>query len=96
MYNLQITPLAQKRIQEVNDYLLTEWGYKTRRAFIQKLNHCLEIIKKNPYSFPTAYDCPELRRCVVTPLNILYYTIQESNIIIVSIEDTRMQQQFYR
>ncbi|MBM6858820.1 hypothetical protein H6D15_14660 [Mediterranea massiliensis] len=31
-----------------------------------------------------------IRQCVVTPQNKLYYTVQNRDIIILSLEDTRM------
>jgi plasmid stabilization system protein ParE len=93
-YNLIFSHRAEQRIEQLLDYLFQNWGLKVQEAFISKLEHCLFIIKQNPYSF--AYcDISGMRKCVITPLNILYYTIQENDILVISIEDTRMNPQSF-
>ncbi|MDL2245822.1 type II toxin-antitoxin system RelE/ParE family toxin [Parabacteroides sp. OttesenSCG-928-J18] len=79
---------AEERLDLILDYLYTHWGYAVQNDFIRELEHCLTIIKVNPYTFP-CYRESILRRCVVTPQNVLYYTIQGKTILVVSIEDTR-------
>jgi plasmid stabilization system protein ParE len=89
MYELKITPRAQKRILQLKDYLLSEWNSSVYNAFVAELNHCLNIIEENPYSFALT-DISNVRRCTVTPLNSLYYTIEGTIVLILSIEDSRM------
>ncbi len=88
-YNLLFTLRAKSRLIVLLDYLTVNWGIRVKNKFISELEHCLEIIQINPYSFP-CYNTSELRKCIITPLNILYYTIQGNDILIISIEDTRM------
>ncbi len=44
-----------------------------------------------PYAFPTSKKMPDLRKCVITPLPIAYYRIQEEEIEveIITIIDSR-------
>lgn len=85
-----ITSKADDRTSETIEYLYTHWGTTVRNNFANKFKRCLRIIKDNPYSFGIDQKEPRLRRCVITPLNVLYYAIDNKDIIIISLEDTRM------
>lgn len=89
-YNLIITPRAEKRIERVMDYLLETWGKSSRQKFVKELNRCFHIIAHNPFLFPLSLTHNEIRKCVVTPLNIVYYTIINDDVVVLSLEDTRM------
>lgn len=89
-YNLVLTPIAEESIDNVMSYLLAEWGITVHDQFIEELNHCIDIIRQNPFSFSRSSIHFNIRRCVVTPQNILYYRIEESNIVILELEDSRM------
>ncbi|MBC8601290.1 type II toxin-antitoxin system RelE/ParE family toxin [Parabacteroides acidifaciens] len=89
-YNLVITPKAQKSIDDVCDKVLNAWGIKCYNNLIDELERCFNIIQDYPFAFQANIRYPEIRQCVVTPLNILYYEIEEHDIIILAFEDTRM------
>lgn len=89
-YNFIISSQAEIKIDLTINYILENWGLKPQQDFLSKLKHSLFIIENNPYSFPASLKYPEIRECVVTPLNKLYYTVQGKDIVILSMEDTRM------
>ncbi|MBR4048395.1 MAG: type II toxin-antitoxin system RelE/ParE family toxin [Bacteroides sp.] len=90
IYNLIISQRAEERIDSLLDYLLEEWGYNVQQRFLDELIRCFSIIKNNPYSFPFTQQNHSVRQCVVTPLNKLYYTIIEDDVLVLSLEDVRM------
>lgn len=91
MFLLIISQRAKVRIAEVSDYIYEQWGQKSHRKFLSELERCLKIIEINPNSFRCNIEMQEVHECVVTYYNILYYTVKEDEILILSLEDTRMQ-----
>ena len=89
-YNLIVSPRAEQRVDALLDFLLNEWGFRVQQNFLDDFQHCISIIRRNPYSFPVTLQDKSIRQCVVTPQNKLYYTVQNRDIIILSLEDARM------
>lgn len=89
-YNLIVSPRAEQRVDALLDFLLNEWGFRVQQDFLDAFQQCISIIRRNPYSFPVTLQDKSIRQCVVTPQNKLYYTVQNCDIIILSLEDTRM------
>lgn len=89
-YNLLVSSRAEQRLDALLDYLLNEWGFQVQQNFLDDFQHCISIIRRNPYSFPVTLQDKTIRQCVMTPQNKLYYTVQNRDIIILSLEDTRM------
>lgn len=92
-YNLLVSPQAEYKLDALLLYLLTEWGMRVQQTFLDNFLHCLSIIKMNPYTFPASLQNPNIRQCVVTSLNKIFYSIEGNDIIILSVEDTRMDPQ---
>lgn len=90
MFRLIVISEAQNRIAETADYLFTHWSDTVKDSFTSKVERCLKIINNNPFAFAIDHNIPKVRKCTITPLNILYYMIQDDNIVILSLEDTRM------
>ena len=89
-FNLIFTLRAEERLDHLLEFLSKYWGEKVHGDFISELEHCLTIIKVNPHAFSIIDNSSGLRKCVITPLNILYYIVHGNDIIIVSLENTRM------
>lgn len=61
-------------------YLEARWNYGVCTSFINKIDFCLELIQKNPRQFPLISNDYQIRRCVVTKQNTLYYRETTSRI----------------
>jgi len=84
-----ITELAEKKLENLFEYLIENWSLKVKRNFVGKLDECISIIKIQPESFPESSKIQGLRKCVVTKQITLYYKISGEKIYIVSIFDNR-------
>lgn len=91
MFSLVVSQRAKVRIAEVLDYIYEQWGQKTHQKFLSELEHCFKIIEINPNAFRCNVEMLEVHECVVTYYNILYYAIKGQEVLILSLEDTRMQ-----
>jgi plasmid stabilization system protein ParE len=67
------TPTARKTYFSVLDYLFKNWTEKELKSFINKVEHVLKSIEKNPYLFESSLKMKNIRKCTITPQNKLYY-----------------------
>ena len=90
MYSVYISARVKERMKQLAEYIYDEFGSKSEKCFLDKLNRSINIIIQNPYSFRVCDNMTDIRMCVVTSQNILYYTITNEQIRLLSLEDTRM------
>ncbi len=84
-----ISQIAEKKLEELFEYLLEEWSYKVKSDFIKKLDKNIKIIKDQPESFPESDKEKGLRKCVLTKQTSLYYEYNSKEIHILTFFDTR-------
>lgn len=92
-YHLIVSFKAKTKISQIADYVFTNWGLSVYQNLLDELDHCFHIIESNPYTFPLSLQGTDVHQCIVNPLNKIFYTIQGSDIIILSVEDVRMDPQ---
>jgi len=71
------------------EYLENRWNKNVCTKFISKLDFCIDLIHKNPNQFPFFSTELQIRKCVVTKQNTLYYRETNSRIEILRLYDTR-------
>ncbi|EPR66905.1 type II toxin-antitoxin system RelE/ParE family toxin [Cyclobacterium qasimii] len=84
-----LSKTAEKKLDKLFKYLITEWSVKVKTDFVEKLDSSLEIIKKQPEIFPESKKGEGLKKCVITKQTILYYRYNSKRINIVTLFDTR-------
>lgn len=84
-----ITKTAEKKLNELIDYLGENWSERIKKELIKKLDHNLEIIRIYPEIFPKSDAKPGLHRAVITKQTIIFYRYNSSEIKIVTLFDTR-------
>ena len=80
---------AQDDFAKLLDYLEHRWNKNVCLKFISKLDYCIDLIHKNPNQFPYLNAQLQIRKCVVTKQNTLYYRETNSRIEILRLYDTR-------
>lgn len=86
---IRITSLAKKDLAVILEYLHYKWNAKIANDFIETLEHTINIIAENPEYFPYFIREKNLRKCVVTKHNTLYYRDEATQITIIRIFDVR-------
>lgn len=71
------------------EYLDTKWNKKVAKEFIEIVDKNLYLIQKNPELFPFLNSELNIRRCVITKHNTLFYREKEDRIEILRLYDTR-------
>ena len=87
--NVVWSPSARKDIENITDYLMDEWGSKIVSKFLVKLDWIISQISINPKQYPLFNSKLNIRRCVITKQNTLFYRINDRYLEIVRIYDTR-------
>ena len=84
-----ISKTAEKKLNELFNYLIEKWSIKVKNDFIEKLESSIEIIKNKPEIFPESKKGKNLRKCVITKQTTLFYRSNSKFIYVVTIFDTR-------
>lgn len=71
------------------EYLEKRWNKNVCSKFISNLDFCIGLIHKNPIQFPFFSTELQIRKCVVTKQNTLYYRETNTRIEILRLYDTR-------
>ncbi|MEA3443220.1 MAG: type II toxin-antitoxin system RelE/ParE family toxin [Bacteroidota bacterium] len=88
-YKIIISKRAEKRLENIVEYLLEEWNDKVKSDFIGKFNRMISFLSANPYMFPYFIDEKEIRKCLITKHNAMYYQVNNNVVKIITIHDTR-------
>lgn len=83
------SPLSEKDISGILNYLSTNWDQKVARNFIILTKDVLQQIASNPKQFPLINKREGVRKCVLTKHNTLFYKESISQVEILRIYDTR-------
>jgi len=83
------TKLADEDLGGILQFLEEGWGDRVANRF---LNHTLEIVQllaHKPQLFPLIQSTLQIRKCVLTKHNTLYFKATTAHILILRIYDTR-------
>jgi plasmid stabilization system protein ParE len=89
IFNVTISQRAQDNLINILYYLEVNWSERIKTGFLKRLIKLIGYIKENPYLFPISEYGQDVRRCMITKHNILYYRIINNTIEIITIHDVR-------
>ncbi len=84
-----LSPLAERKIEILLDYLEEEWSGKVRGDFLSKLVDKFNQISSHPKSCILSQEINNLYKCVVTKQTSFFYRIKNQEIEIITIIDSR-------
>ncbi len=87
------TPEADTDIAQILFYLDKNWDNTVALRFLDKLDSLLFQIETNPFQFPLFFESQNIRKCVISMQNSLFYQFDDCNIFILRIYDTRQNPQ---
>jgi plasmid stabilization system protein ParE len=82
-YKLIWTYEAINNLEEILDYLITNWSQKEVIQFKYKLSKQIDLILQFPTMFPASEYNSELRKAVLSKQTTLFYQIKGNQIFIV-------------
>jgi len=90
MRRIILSKKASKRLENLLEYLESEWSHKVNNDFIIKLDKSLKQIQKFPESCPHTRYVKGIHMLVVTKQTSLIYRFNSKTITIVTLFDNRM------
>jgi len=88
-YRILWTDEAIRNLEQILNYIATNWTDKEVDKFKIKLSAQLNIISKFPNIFPSSNTTPRLRKAVLTRQTIIFYEVREQVIYIAYMFDSR-------
>ncbi|KGO93247.1 type II toxin-antitoxin system RelE/ParE family toxin [Flavobacterium subsaxonicum] len=88
-YNFYFSPLAEKKLIQLLNYLIEEWSVKVKDNFKQILDEKLDQVSLYPYSCIKSTDFFNLYLCIVTKQTSFLYRIKNDEIEVVTVFDNR-------
>ncbi|MGE0090811.1 MAG: type II toxin-antitoxin system RelE/ParE family toxin [Bacteroidales bacterium] len=83
------SPLAEKDLESILEYLDENWSQKVIIRFLRKIDMVISQIAKVPNQYPIINRKLEVRKCVITKQNTLFYRESKNRIEIIRLYDTR-------
>jgi plasmid stabilization system protein ParE len=83
------SPLAEKDLDQTRAYLMEHWNKDVTNAFLDIIENLISQISKNPKQFPLIHKSKEIRKCVLTRQNTLFYRFSKGEITVLRIFDSR-------
>jgi plasmid stabilization system protein ParE len=76
-------------LENILDYLALEWDDSVALKFLDLIEVLLLQISIHPFQFPLIHKKLNIRKCVITKHNSLFYRNRKGHIEILRIYDTR-------
>ena len=84
-YKIFWTEEAIQNLEEIIEYLSSNWTQKEVDNFKLKLSKQIDHIKRNPRIFPVSTYQPRLRKAVLSKQTSIYYEVKDNLIYLVYI-----------
>lgn len=84
-----LSPLAERKIELLLEYLEKEWGTKVKEEFLQILIHDFKLIEKYPKSKIQSKSKKQLFKSIVTKHTSYFYRIKRKDIEVITVIDNR-------
>lgn len=83
------SPGSEKDLEIILDYLDNEWDNNVAVKFLDLIEDLVEQISINPRQFPLIHKKLNIRKCVITKHNTLFYRNRIGQVELLRIYDTR-------
>ncbi|MXN90858.1 type II toxin-antitoxin system RelE/ParE family toxin [Flavobacterium sp. Sd200] len=88
-YNFYFSPLAEKKLLLLFNYLIDEWSVKVKDNFRLQLDEKLYQVSEFPESCIKSKHFYNLHLCIVTKQTSFLYRIKNNEIEVVTVFDNR-------
>jgi plasmid stabilization system protein ParE len=89
VYEVVYTPQFEKDFVELMDYLIENWSENVAKRFGSQLYDLIKTLSRMPFIGKKSFQNPLIRGITVTDKNILYYSVMDKQIMLISLVDTR-------
>ena len=83
------SPDSERDLALILEYLAREWDSSVSIKFLDLIEELSEQVSLNPRQFPLIHKKLNIRKCVITKHNTLYYRNMRTHVELLRIYDTR-------
>ena len=83
------SPKSEEDFENILEYLSKEWDAEITLKFVDLIDILLIQISINPRQFPLIHKSLNIRKCVISKHNTLYYRNRRNHIELLRIYDNR-------
>jgi len=76
-FKITISERAKINLEGVIEYLKANWSDKVLKDFLKKLQKKTDLLRQNPFMYSNSDIKIEVRKCLITKHNAIYYRIQK-------------------
>lgn len=88
-YEINWSDEASANLDSIIEYLQNRWTDREISRFFKKLDKLINLISRNPHSFPVVDLKINIRRIVLSKQTSIYYEIKQNEVVILSLFDNR-------
>jgi len=84
-----LNPIAEINYENILDYVFDNFGITVTNNFIERFEQTCVLIGENPEIYPFSNRSKQIRKCVLTKHNTIYFKEYDNSIRIIIIFDSR-------
>ena len=88
-YEIDWSDEASANLDSIIEYLQNRWTDREISRFFKKLDKRIDLISRNPLTFPVVDLRINIRRSVLSEQTTIYYEIKADVVVILSLFDNR-------
>ncbi|MBP3193474.1 type II toxin-antitoxin system RelE/ParE family toxin [Natronogracilivirga saccharolytica] len=89
MLKVYLSPLAEKKLSLLLEFIEQQWAKKERDEFLQKVLNAFKRVATHPESCPKSDTFPNLFKCVVSKQTSFFYRFNSEELEIITVFDNR-------
>ncbi|MFN8428382.1 MAG: type II toxin-antitoxin system RelE/ParE family toxin [Spirosomataceae bacterium] len=76
---------SKKDVNEIIEFIQYQWNQQIVSDFLDKIDHSIFQISKNPKTFPLINREFGIRKCVISKHNSIFYTEEDKKVYILRV-----------
>lgn len=88
-YEIIVSERAENNLDKIISYLLTQWNETVKNDFLDRFKNTLKLLSKNPFMFQVYSKRKNIRKCLISKQNAMYFRIVDNVVEIITIHDSR-------
>jgi plasmid stabilization system protein ParE len=80
---------AEQNYFQICNYILDKFSEKEVAEFDKKLTQKLLLLSVSPFIFPIVAEKQSIRKCLISNLTVVYYTIEKDKVYVLHLFDGR-------
>ena len=89
MLKVYLSPLAEKKLSLLLEYIEHKWAKKERDEFLERILNSFKRVAIHPESSPKSQTFPNLFKCVVSKQTSFFYRFNSDDLEIITVFDNR-------